>query len=109
MIPSRLRNATLVVIAMAMLAACGQNQEIALDPDVATVQSGREAKGSKRTQSRKSTYVGPFSRSHSLQPQRECLTRDKRACGHGQHHEKNVSSVEMVAIHPLGELRQPDL
>ena len=51
MIPARLRNATLVVIAMAMLAACGQNQEIALDPDVATVQSGREAKGSKRTQS----------------------------------------------------------
>lgn len=48
MLASRLRNASLVFTSLVVLAACGQNQEIALDPNTGKVQSGRESKGTAR-------------------------------------------------------------
>lgn len=48
MILSRFRNVALGGLALVMMAGCGENANIAVDPDAGTVASGRESKGPQR-------------------------------------------------------------
>lgn len=50
MILSRMKNAALGCACLVMIAACGGNQDIALDPNTGVVPSGRESKGAQRVE-----------------------------------------------------------
>lgn len=49
MISTRLRNAALALAGIALIAACANNPNVKLDPNVGQVKSGRQAKGAART------------------------------------------------------------